>query len=93
MEIYIMRHGEPDIPVRVDKKIKSKDFPECLEIRAGHCAEKLIGPAEGHGKVFLVGHGFINAYIARELVSLGWNGPKVPDENHWGYDVYKKLAP
>ena len=61
------------------------------KIRAKRCAEKLIGLAEEHGKVLLVGHGFINTYIAKELVSLGWDGPKIkmPNKTYWGYDLYK----
>jgi len=64
------------------------------KIRAKRCADKLIGLAEEHGKVLLVGHGFINTYIAKELVSLGWDGPKIkmPNRRYWGYDVYKNKA-
>lgn len=64
------------------------------KIRAKLCAEKLIGLAEEHGKVLFVGHGFINIYIAKELASLGWDGPKIkmPNKRYWGYDVYNNNA-
>lgn len=60
--------------------------------RARQCTEKLIGLAQIHGKVLFVGHGFINTYIAKELLSLGWIGPKAPSKKYWGYDVYKNDA-
>ena len=58
--------------------------------RAKHCATKLIQLAEEHGKVLVVGHGFINAYIAKELRSLGWNGPGIPSKRYWEFGVYRK---
>jgi hypothetical protein len=58
--------------------------------RAKHCAEQLICLAEQHGKVLFVGHGFLNAYISKELRLLGWNGPKIPSKTYWDYGVYQK---
>ncbi len=60
--------------------------------RAKHCATKLTQLAEEHGKVLVVGHGFINAYIAKELRSLGWNGPGIPSKRYWEFAVYRKDA-
>lgn len=60
--------------------------------RARLCAEKLMDLAEAHDKVLFVGHGFINTYIAKELVSLGWDGPKRANTRYWGYGVYRVTA-
>jgi broad specificity phosphatase PhoE len=60
--------------------------------RARHCAEKLINLAEANSRVLFVGHGFINTYIAKELISLGWNGSKMPSKRYWGYEVYRVAA-
>ncbi|MCI0506755.1 MAG: hypothetical protein L0Z73_11695 [Gammaproteobacteria bacterium] len=58
--------------------------------RARYCAKKLAALAEEHGQVLFVGHGFINTYIARELILLGWSGPKKPGNRYWDYGVYRK---
>ena len=60
------------------------------KVRARHCAKKLADLASEHGKVLFVGHGFINAYIATELRSLGWDGPRIPSKKYWEYGVYQK---
>lgn len=60
------------------------------ETRASNCARKLIHYAEERGTVLLVGHGFINSYIAKELIALGWHGPKLPGKYYWEYAVYQK---
>jgi broad specificity phosphatase PhoE len=186
MEIYIMRHGEPDVSMISSERIKSEQFLDCLQIynrsgllsssrpdastierfkgfsavvssdlkrsidsalllcaqrtlivdalfreveaafltipvirftrktwgnifillwliglfehkkafreaktRAKFCVEKLVKLADEHERVLYVGHGFINTYIVKELISLGWEGPKRPNKQYWGYDVYK----
>ena len=61
-------------------------------LRAKQCAKKLIELAEKHQNVLLVGHGFLNAYIARELDALGWTGPKMPSKRYWEYGVYQPEA-
>jgi broad specificity phosphatase PhoE len=63
------------------------------KLRARYCAEKLIALAEEHGRVLCVGHGFMNTYIARELILLGWRGPKRPGKRYWDYGVYHKNPP
>ena len=60
------------------------------KLRARNCAAKLASLAEEHGKALFVGHGFINKYIAEELNSLGWEGPKMPSKRYWDYGVYRK---
>jgi broad specificity phosphatase PhoE len=62
------------------------------KVRAKSCAAKLATLADEHGRVLYVGHGFINTYIAKELLAMGWEGPKMPNKSYWGYEVYKNSA-
>jgi len=61
--------------------------------RARDCANKLVSLAAKHDKVLFVGHGFINTYIANELRSRGWKGPKLPGKGYWDYGTYYKSPP
>lgn len=67
----------------------NKSFREG-KTRAKDCTSKLIRLAETHDKVLFVGHGFINKYIANELRSQGWKGPRLPSKGYWDYGVYQK---
>ena len=58
--------------------------------RARQCAQRLEHWAEKHHTVLLVGHGFMNTYIAKELLLLGWAGPGMPSKNYWEFGVYQK---
>jgi broad specificity phosphatase PhoE len=60
--------------------------------RARKAASLLISLADEHGSVLLVGHGLINRYIARELLSAGWNGPGKTKIRHWGFTEYTREA-
>jgi hypothetical protein len=40
----------------------------------------------------LVGHGFINYFIAKELLSRDWAGPLKPGSNYWQYGEYTYIA-
>ena len=42
------------------------------KLRAKRCAETLANAAETEKEVVLVAHGFLNAFIRRELKKLGW---------------------
>lgn len=57
--------------------------------RAKLAASVLIDAAQNHNSVLLVGHGFINSFIAKELLSKNWSGPSKLRSNYWGYGVYK----
>lgn len=46
--------------------------------RANHAAARLVELAEEHQQILLVGHGFINYFIAKELRKRGWSGPSRP---------------
>ena len=60
--------------------------------RAALGAIKLQEYSEKYGTVILIGHGFINRFIARELLSRGWSGPKIPGNRYWAYGVYTYIA-
>jgi broad specificity phosphatase PhoE len=56
--------------------------------RARSAANRLISLAHEHGSVLLAGHGMMNRYIARELLSAGWNGPGNTKMPNWGFTEY-----
>lgn len=56
--------------------------------RAATASETLTGIAESHDSVLLMGHGFMNRFIANHLRTRGWRGPKDPGKEYWGYGVY-----
>ncbi len=58
--------------------------------RAKHCAKKLEKMALDNEKVLLIGHGFMNTYIAKELINRGWIGPKSPAKRNWQYAIYTR---
>jgi hypothetical protein len=58
--------------------------------RAKLAAERLVELAEKHQNVLLVGHGFINHFIAKELQKSGWLGPSKPGKGFWGYGIYQR---
>jgi broad specificity phosphatase PhoE len=59
------------------------------KVRAKQAANRLIELAEQHQRVLLVGHGFINHFIAKELKLIGWKGPKSSGRTYWEYSVYQ----
>jgi len=60
--------------------------------RARNAAERLIELARENGSVFLVGHGILNMLIARQLLALGWSGPKRPVSKYWRFRLYHAPA-
>jgi len=56
--------------------------------RANLAASRLIEIAKSHESVLLVGHGFTNYFIARELLSQNWQGPKSPGKQFWEFGEY-----
>ncbi len=59
------------------------------KIRAANGANRLKDMAINYGSVLLVGHGFVNRFIAKELLSNGWKGPRNPGNNYWEFGVYR----
>lgn len=53
--------------------------------RARQAAERLAQLANEHGNIILVGHGFINHFIAKELKAMGWSGPGSPGKGYWEF--------
>lgn len=60
--------------------------------RARQAARRLMELSQQHERVLLIGHGFINYLIARELRAQGWRGPKKPGRRYWEYSVYRPPA-
>lgn len=58
--------------------------------RVTEAVNKLICMANEHESVLLVGHGYLNRYIAKELQSFGWKGPTSPGNTYWGFGIYEK---
>lgn len=59
------------------------------KLRAIAGARKLTEIAEQCESVLLIGHGLINYFIAKELLSNGWCGPRNPGKRHWEFGVYQ----
>lgn len=57
--------------------------------RARQAAMRLIQLAQENDSVLLVGHGVMTMLIARELLALGWSGPKRPTAGYWQCSVYR----
>ena len=57
--------------------------------RAENAANKLRELAATNESVLFVGHGFSNRFIAKELLSSGWKGPKNPGRSYWEFGVYQ----
>jgi broad specificity phosphatase PhoE len=59
-------------------------------IRARTCARELAKYSERFGHVLLVGHGYMNTYIRKELVKAGWSGPNLLHAEYWSYATYTR---
>jgi len=60
--------------------------------RAKQAAHKLLKLAAEFESVLLVGHGFINYFIAKELLANNWQGPSNSGRNYWAFGVYRYTA-
>ncbi len=64
--------------------------------RVSSAAEQLIKSAEKYDSVLLIGHGVVNRFISKALISKGWVGEKTPNGNlypdyeYWEYAKYTK---
>lgn len=68
---------------------KNGESQLAARMRAKQATQELIQIAQQYGSVLLVGHGFNNYFVARQLLSLNWTGPKKPASNYWDYSVYQ----
>lgn len=94
----------PSVCVRLDPRLwallarigwflgwsNSTESPSRARHRARAAAQQLAGLAVAHHSVLLMGHGFFNALIARELRTEGWRGPVLPTGRYWSAAVYRK---
>ncbi len=68
---------------------KAESF-EVFKPRASLAAERLIQLAKTHDSVLFIGHGIINRFLAKELISKGWSGEEAPNGNkYWGYKYWE----
>ena len=58
-----------------------------VKLRANKAAHQLIYFADEYQSVILVGHGFFNMFIAKELQKKGWKG-KGDGIKHWGCQTF-----
>ena len=57
--------------------------------RARGAATRLIEIAGEHQSVFVMGHGIMTALIVKQLIEMGWVGPKRPAHGYWQFSVYR----
>lgn len=60
-------------------------------VRAKNASEKLIAYANEHNSVVVVGHGFFNRLIAKELKKMGWKGRTGTGAKHWNCTTYSSM--
>ncbi len=77
----------------ISHKIESlEDF----KLRVSVATERLIQLAKNHNSVLLIGHGIMNRFLGKELISKGWSGEEAPNGNkyygykYWEYATYTK---
>jgi broad specificity phosphatase PhoE len=68
---------------------KNTETYEQVRFRAKQAVDLLVGYALCYQKVALVGHGFFNSMIAKELKQRGWVGPVFMNQEHWSSNTYK----
>ena len=56
--------------------------------RAKKASQQLINYADEYKSVVLVGHGFFNMLIAKELQKKGWKGKRKTSTKHWNCTTY-----
>lgn len=60
--------------------------------RASTGADKLRKLANSDGSVVFIGHGFMNRFIAKELLSNGWQNSTPLSDKYWEFGVYEYLT-
>ncbi|MEH7115248.1 histidine phosphatase family protein [Neobacillus niacini] len=58
------------------------------KLRAKEASQQLIDYACKYQSVILVGHGFFNMLIAKELEKKGWKGKRKREAKHWQCNTY-----
>ncbi|WP_379968844.1 histidine phosphatase family protein [Ectobacillus sp. sgz5001026] len=67
------------------KECESLNQTKCRARKASH---QLIDYANKYKSVILVGHGFFNMLIAKELQKKGWKGRRKKDAKHWNCTTF-----
>lgn len=60
------------------------------KMRAKRAARQLIDYANEHKSIVLVGHGFFNMLVAKELKKMGWKGKRKASAKHWNCTTYTR---
>jgi broad specificity phosphatase PhoE len=68
---------------------KNTESISVAKARAKKASEKLMELADEHRSVLLVGHGFLNHYVAKELLGNNWTGPRNPGRAYWEFGTYE----
>jgi broad specificity phosphatase PhoE len=71
---------------------KNTESFSVAKARAKLAAEKLRELAKEHHSVLLIGHGFLNHYVAKDLISNNWMGPRNPGRAYWEYGTYEFVS-
>ena len=72
------------------RKWPETESPREARERAKRATDVLETLVAQDGSVFLLGHGYFNAAIARQLRRRGWRGPKFPSTRHWSAITYRR---
>jgi len=70
------------------RKWPGTESPREAQERAKRAADVLEALAAQNGSVFLLGHGYFNAAIMRQLRRRRWHGPKFPSTRYWSTVTY-----
>jgi diacylglycerol kinase len=68
------------------------ESPTEAQERARRAANLLEDLVAENKSVFLLGHGYFNVLIARELRHRGWRGPRFPRRGYWSTVTYRRLS-
>lgn len=88
----------PDVWVLIARAAQMLRWCACDEpvpatrARAAIAAGALARLAEDHGTLVVVGHGWFNRFVARELRRRGWRGPRWPPTGYWSTATYQHRA-
>lgn len=64
-----------------------------FKLRAKHCTMALEKAASENRDVIFVGHGFMNRFIAKNLLANGWSEHTKGGRGYWGEAVLEKEKP
>jgi broad specificity phosphatase PhoE len=62
------------------------------KVRARRAARRLDRLSLTHDRIVVFGHSFMNRYLGRQLLALGWRGDRPGWAPHWGAARYEKAA-